>query len=50
MCVAIYFTNYVEKLKDIECLEMFSIQGLGETIKALMKVKWVLFSGSTSVR
>ena len=37
-----YFTNYVEKVKAIACrikVKIFSIQGLGQTIKAFKKTK-----------
>ena len=36
------FTNYVEKVRDVECekkAKMFHIQCSGQTMKALMKVK-----------
>ena len=51
-----YFKNYVEKVKDIAWMqgrsEDVSHSGFrtdNESINEL-KVKWVLFSGSTSIR
>ena len=47
------FTNYAEKVKDVQSEEeskYVSHSGSGQTMKALMKWKWVLFSDSTSIR
>ena len=45
--------NDVEKVKDVESEEKaktLPIQGSRQTMIALMKVRWVYFSGLTSVR